>query len=630
MSTDSPQHDALSTGAQGRASLVLLGVAAAAAVFAALWMTRYDATAPVVAALLLMTLLTVACRQALAALTGPMLPVAVAGAVAAWGLLLLPLVPSGNVPYLVTVYPYAVVGIWVLAIAWVVHQHFHAWFNTVMLLFIAALALLLRLKGLTHTSFWNDELLSVTQCDPDNSLGVMLDQSLTRNDIPPLYFILLWGWFKAVGLGEFSARLLSVIIGVACLPGMYLLGRRLARPGVGLIAALLMALSWVHLEYSQDARPYVLLIFLTIVAWLAFLRYLEAPTWKHTAFWTLAALLLVYTHLFGWLVLLAQAITLAAAAAERPRGVRNRLWLRATLVAALTGACYLPYVPRMLASLNTPSFWAPKPTPLMFVDYFTAFFHDPALALLCAALIGALLIHAYTHEDARLRGALFLIAVWLVVGYFVPVIHSYNTPTPVMVFRYFVILLPALLLLVAMAIDRVRRVPARTLLLGLVGLLCALDLFVVGNYYQRPSFQEYRQLVAALPTEENGLYFAKLKQTFKFQFYFEQRGAAIEVHEATPESLQEVLPARLDDPALTIWVLENVQFYGVVVDPAFLAFMERFLIPGRTIERLLVRARAYQIDPAHRDELRELLQRDQDQWPKAEAPAAVPHAEAMP
>ncbi|MFP4502305.1 MAG: glycosyltransferase family 39 protein [Candidatus Hydrogenedentota bacterium] len=574
---------------------------------------------PAFFAIAVLTVGAVAGRRRLALLTGPLFPVAVCVA-AAWGLVTLPVLAVPNMAYLVALYPFVVTGLWVALMGYVIHEHFAAWFNPAMLSVIAVGALVLRMKGLTHTSLWNDELLSVTQCDPGNSLSVMLDQTLTRNGIPPLYFFLLWGWFQVVGLTEFTARFPSVLIGVACVPAMYLLGRRLARPGAGLIAALLIALNWVHLEQSQDARPYGLLILMTVVAWLAFLRYLETPSRKHTAYWALAAVLLVYTHLFGWLVLMAQAVVLPVFAVEA-RGERcRRSWWRAVGVAAFTVICFMPYVPRMLASFNSPQFWPPKPTPLFFVDYFRTFFHDPGLALLCAALIGALLVYAYTREGGylapgRLHRVLFLLAVWLVVGSFVPVIHSYNTPTSVMVFRYFLILLPALLLLVALAIDAVQYIPARALLLALAGLLSALDIFAAGNYYERPSIQEYRHLAEAVPAREDALYFAKEKQAFKFAFYLEQHNAGIAVHEAVPEVLREVLVRHLDEADLTIWILENVQFYGVIEDPVFLAFVDRFLVHERTIERRLVRARAYHLDPKRRNDLRALLRKKTAQWP---------------
>ena len=89
---------------------------------------------------------------------------------------------------------------------------------------------------------------------------------------------------------------------------IYLLGKRLARPGVGVIAALLLALNWLHLEWSQEARPYIGLVLLTCLSFLAYHRFLESPAPGRIAQLAGANLLLVYTHHFGWLVVLAQAI----------------------------------------------------------------------------------------------------------------------------------------------------------------------------------------------------------------------------------------------------------------------------------------------------------------------------------
>src|SRR5439155_13923762 len=61
-------------------------------------------------------------------------------------------------------------------------------------------------------------------------------------------------------------RLPSAIAGALTLPIVYGLGREMFGRTQGLIAALLMALSAVHLNYSQDVRPYAMLVFLSTLS----------------------------------------------------------------------------------------------------------------------------------------------------------------------------------------------------------------------------------------------------------------------------------------------------------------------------------------------------------------------------
>jgi hypothetical protein len=147
------------------------------------------------------------------------------------------------------------------------------------LIWIVLLALVLRLARLGFQPLWWDEGWSLYFATSDP--GAMLQ--LTAVDIhPPLYYLLLHLWTKLFGPSPISVRLLSVLIGAAAVPLIYLVGRRLfgqqiptdpdrSRPigpagregaNVGLLAALLLAISPFHIYYSQEVRMYGLVTLL--------------------------------------------------------------------------------------------------------------------------------------------------------------------------------------------------------------------------------------------------------------------------------------------------------------------------------------------------------------------------------
>src|SRR2546425_2483714 len=99
-------------------------------------------------------------------------------------------------------------------------------------------SLLLRLPFLGQTSLWLDEMWSIaTSRMPWRSvLSVVLHQDSNAS----LYYALLHVWMR-LGKSEASVRLLSVLLGVATAPALYLLGKRLVSAQVGLIASLLIA-----------------------------------------------------------------------------------------------------------------------------------------------------------------------------------------------------------------------------------------------------------------------------------------------------------------------------------------------------------------------------------------------------
>ena len=138
----------------------------------------------------------------------------------------------------------------------------------------------LRLYRLGADSLWYDETVSTFLA------GSRLPDLLrhTAGDIhPPGYYILLRGWLvlmgyptghaDARGIGlEFSAAFFSLFFGVLLIALVYALARRVANHQVGLIAALLVAISPYSVWYSQEVRMYTLGAALGVIVVYALLR----------------------------------------------------------------------------------------------------------------------------------------------------------------------------------------------------------------------------------------------------------------------------------------------------------------------------------------------------------------------
>src|SRR5918992_4431986 len=175
------------------------------------------------------------------------------------------------------------------------------------LLAITALALFLRLHLLAQDSFWGDELFSVRRAQSDWDAF----WELKRGPVAmALYYALLRFWIL-LGDSESTVRLLSVIPAVATVPLVYFMGKRLFDPRVGLIAALLLAMNAFHIQYSQEARSYSLLILLVTLSSLFLARSVQRPSRMNWIGYTVASVLSVYAHPFALLALLAQVSSLA-------------------------------------------------------------------------------------------------------------------------------------------------------------------------------------------------------------------------------------------------------------------------------------------------------------------------------
>ena len=196
---------------------------------------------------------------------------------------------------------------------------------------LVLLALALRLARLRFQPLWWDEGWSLYFATTD--VGTMLE--LTAVDIhPPFYYLLLHLWTRLFGPGVGSVRLLSILIGTATVPLLYLAGKRLLDPRVPLrspvgkrlldrrgplMAVGLLALSPFHIYYSQEVRMYGLVTLLGLAATYFALGW-EPEGWGggQAAGYVLVAAAALYTQYYAAFLLLALNLVVLV------RWLRNR------------------------------------------------------------------------------------------------------------------------------------------------------------------------------------------------------------------------------------------------------------------------------------------------------------------
>jgi hypothetical protein len=115
-------------------------------------------------------------------------------------------------------------------------------------------------------------------------------------------------------------RLPFVAAGVAAVVALAFLGRRLIGPATGLLAASLLAVSPFHVELSQLARPYSLVVLVVALSWLALFRALERSRAVDWLAFSAAAAVAFYAHYLGGMVVLVQAIVAAVWIGRRRDG----------------------------------------------------------------------------------------------------------------------------------------------------------------------------------------------------------------------------------------------------------------------------------------------------------------------
>jgi 4-amino-4-deoxy-L-arabinose transferase-like glycosyltransferase len=127
---------------------------------------------------------------------------------------------------------------------------------------LTLLAFGLRVFQLGGPSLWYDELLEL-----DIVQGSFWDigPQLVRHAAMPLDYFLLYGWIQ-LGRQEAWIRFPALLFGTLTIPLIYKLASACFNKRVGYLAALWLALASIAVYYSQDARPYAMLMFWVLLS----------------------------------------------------------------------------------------------------------------------------------------------------------------------------------------------------------------------------------------------------------------------------------------------------------------------------------------------------------------------------
>jgi len=139
------------------------------------------------------------------------------------------------------------------------------------------------------------------------SFGDVVHTVISERGGAPLHFTLAW-IVVHLGGGLTALRAVSLVFAVASVPLIALLGRRLADPAVGLVAALLACGTWVMLFQGIYGRMYSLFLFTSLLSFLTLLSALDRSGRKRFALWGLAVLAMLASHPYAALVVAAQGL----------------------------------------------------------------------------------------------------------------------------------------------------------------------------------------------------------------------------------------------------------------------------------------------------------------------------------
>ena len=372
-----------------------------------------------------------------------------------------------------------------------------------MVLSITAVAAWLRLQDLGAPNLWLDEGYSVLFAHLP--VGQFWKLMWSREGNMLLYYLFLRPWAH-LGDTEFMLRIPSVIFAVLSIPAIYLLGRDLFGRMAGVIAAALLSVHMFHVFLSRQVRSYSLLVLLLLLSCWLFLKFTEAPQRRFLLLaYAMVSALAVYAHLFAFLVIVSQWLTLF--------GVRGRRigWRRIALAIALVCVLSLPMEAFALLKNKGQLDWVPPLTASTFLDgiHAIAGYGNVWLSGLYAILATTAIIMGARSEGEGF--ALRVVESWLLFPPLVMLLYSLHKP--VFHSRFLVICIPALILLAARALLAVAqwRSQLAWVSAGIVLLLVGMSLKTTWKYLRTPTCADWKpatQFVVAKARAEDAICFA--------------------------------------------------------------------------------------------------------------------------
>jgi mannosyltransferase len=180
-------------------------------------------------------------------------------------------------------------------------KNYQKYYPLLIVSFLIIIGTFLRLYHLDFNSFWLDE--AATHVFTQQSIGEYWQLLSSLGEVHPPLFYLVEKIILPFGTSEFLYRLFPAIFGILTIPLFYIIGKKMFGSPVGIIMAALITFSPFHIQYSQDARMYTMLLFITAIALIFYLEAIKSNNLKYWLLFGLASALAIWTHFMAFIII---------------------------------------------------------------------------------------------------------------------------------------------------------------------------------------------------------------------------------------------------------------------------------------------------------------------------------------
>ncbi len=300
------------------------------------------------------------------------------------------------------------------------------------------------------------------------------------------------------------ARAFSAILGIAGILSIYFLGKELFAKKVGLYAVILLSFNYFHLYYSQDARMYAMMFLTATVSFIYLIKFIKHPSYKSSILFGLCSTLMIYSHFFALFVLVSQYLILLFFVLKPYKVKSTQFFTYCLISGSLTLLLYLPSYGLILKTTEMTSIWIQMPALDVYTQIFKDFFGQSELVLFFVLLMIILFFVKLCNQrssqnlninpvDDKLVFSFFILFVWILTTLTLPLIRSY-TSLPMLVNRYFIAILPAIIIITAIGLYYVKSKFVRYSFIVVIIIFSITDIVIVKKYYSATTKTQFREV----------------------------------------------------------------------------------------------------------------------------------------
>lgn len=355
---------------------------------------------------------------------------------------------------------------------------------------IALMGLILRMYNLAKFGLWFDEAIFPLLINLLQKESLFLHVNVGGHT-PILFTLLLRAWMH-IASNDFFLRSFSVIWAVFSIVAIYKLGEIIFSKRVGILSALFLSISPLHIYYSQELTHYSLSILFAIFSSYCFIRFLKYKDFYSSIFYVLSTLAFIYIFPVNLLIFPVQNIFFFMVY-YKDKYLRRR-WLILQIITFLLSLYWMLFIVLQVVrfhQLNIYS-WIPRPSPNALLQTFMVFSlgYHASWALQLTALIIVIYFSVTAIYYWRKENEIFYLVSWLVFP--VGIVWLVSQLQPFYLHRVFCFSLPAFYLLMAAGLINISKQYLRRRMV-ITAFYIILAIYSLGRYYENRLPYDYKE-----------------------------------------------------------------------------------------------------------------------------------------